>query len=156
LKTWFRWRSNSTTRKKAAPIVLKPSSRLLQDTEIYSQLYYEKKLKAIVAEETKGLSPRERFVKSREVTRREWDNESDEVKAEVQARKEELSKERMDADDMESTPQQRQAAIHDLGHTVDCFLAHIKKKTGWTGFIVLGGPNPEMGEQIAVTSSVLL
>jgi hypothetical protein len=159
LQTWFRWRSNNTTHKKATSVVLSgavPRMRQLRDTEVYSKLFYESKLKGLVDGETEGstFTSAERFHKVMEVMKREWALESDAVKAQVQAMKEELQKERDSKanGDSEPTPKQRQAAIDNLNHVASTFLLHIKRTTGWTGFVVLGGPKLNAGTDVAVAS----
>jgi hypothetical protein len=159
LQTWFRWRGRDTDRKKKtnAKIFLDaPKIRPLRDTEVYSKLFYETKLKSIVEEEMKGhaLPNHGRFSKVLEVTKREWEKESDEVKAEVQARKADLQKERESKMNNPEPPtsKQRQAAIDDMSHIASTFLLHIKRTTGWTGFVVLGGRKPNAGSDFAVGS----
>jgi hypothetical protein len=157
LRTWFRWRSNNTVRKKGKSIVLAtaiPRTRQLQDTEAYSKLFYESKLKTIVEAEWAGksLSQTEKLAKILEVTKREWAVESDEVKAKVKAMKTELQKERSPDPTSPPSPQQLQAAIDDLSYVASAFLTHIKQTTNWSGFMVLGGPKPDIGGEIAIAS----
>jgi hypothetical protein len=137
LQTWFRWRGRDTDRKMKTNVKVvldAPKNRPLRDMEVYSKLFYETKLKSVVEEEIKdfGLSATERFSKVLKVTKQEWEKETDEVKAEVQAKKLELQKERNGLQPL--TSKQRQAAIDDMNHVVSAFLLHIKRTTGWTGF----------------------
>src|SRR4051812_35893904 len=128
LRTWLRWRGSNTVRKKKVPIILAasiPKTRQLQDTEVYSKLFYESKLKHIVNEETigKSLNRTEKLAKIVEVTKWEWALESDEVKAEVKAKKEELQNERKPdlSSDLTPSPEQYQAAINDLSYVTSAF-----------------------------------
>lgn len=160
LRTWFRWRGNSTIRKKAGSVVLAaaiPRSRQLQDTEVYSKLFYESKLKDIIEEESadKTLTHAERLAKIVEVTKREWSKESDQVKAQVEATKLKLREEHGENQPSEGkvpSAMQYQAAIDNLSYTATAFLRHIKQTTNWTGFMVFGGPKPDIGDDIAITS----
>src|ERR1700722_6763209 len=166
LRTWFRWRSNNQVWKKTGAIVLAasiPKTRQLQDTEAYSKLFYESKLKRIVDEEIAGksLTHNEKLAKIVDVTKREWVKESDDVKAQVKAMKEELQHGRANlanptGDSTVTSPKQIQAAIDELSYVGGAFLRHLKKTTGWTGFIVAGGPKPDIGGDIAIASYVLL
>jgi hypothetical protein len=155
LRTWFRWRGNNSVRK-TKPIVIVPSlprSRQNQDTEIYSKLFYESKLKRIIDAEVAGLSNSEKLAKIVEVTRREWEGESDEVRAQVKAMKEDQRHSPQPLGDSATpSPEQRQAAINELGYTASAFLDHVQKTTGWTGFMVLGGPKPDIGDEMAIGS----
>jgi hypothetical protein len=135
LRTWFWWRTNNTVRKKAPTISFSTSKgRTLQETQVYSKMFYESKLKAIIDDELKGKSVTkpERLSKTVEVTKREWENESEDVKDEVRKRREELKREQSSEEALS------QAAIDNLGHVVSTFLQHLKKTTGWTGFFVIG------------------
>ena len=149
LRTWSRWRGNNTVRKNARSIALvSPKTRQLQDTQVYSKLFYQSKLKPIVEAETSGASNAERLAKIVDITKREWANESDEVKAQVRAMKDDISARSVDV----SSPEQRQAAIKDLSRLATAFFDHVHKTTSWTGYIVLGGPEPGMGDEIAIGS----
>ena len=121
---------------------------MLQDTQVYSKLFYESKLKAIVDLELGDQTPTkgERLAKVVEVAKREWEKESEEVKAMVKARKDEMEMER-GLDDKPS-----QASISDLSQVVGSFLKHVKQTTGWTAFLVAGGPNPDLGGALAIAS----
>src|SRR4051812_44181098 len=116
LRTWFRWRGGKNIRKKTRPIIFTtsiPKTRQLQDTEVYSKLFYESKLKSIVEAEIAGepLTHGKRLVKVVEVTKREWARESEEIKKEVRAKKEELEKDRKPVPAGELPgPKQRQTA----------------------------------------------
>src|SRR5271154_4834509 len=115
LRTWFRWRSNNTVRKKPTVISFATSKgRTWQDSQVYSKLYYESKLKAIVDHELEGQNPTkgERFAKVVEVAKREWQSESEEVKQIVRAKKEEMEIEQ------ESGDKRSQASIDNLSHVV--------------------------------------
>jgi hypothetical protein len=131
-----------------------PKSRQLKDTEVYSKLFYESKLKDIVGSETAGMSLSEKFVRIGDVTRQEWANESDEVKEQVRAMKGE-SRNRRHQNSATPSLEQYQASINDLSYVVNTFLDHIRQTTGWTGFVVLGGPKPDIGGEIAIGSYVL-
>jgi len=136
-------------RKNARSIAfVPPKTRQLQDTHAYSKLFYQSKLKAIVEAETSGASNAERLAKIAEITKREWANESEEVKAQVRAMKDDISARKPDM----SSPEQRQVAIDDLSHLTTTFLDHVRKTTNWTGYIVLGGPDPGKGDDIAIGS----
>ena len=152
LRTWFRWRANNTVRKKSTMFKFStPKVRMLQDTHIYSKLFFDSKLKAIVDEELKNKSAtkEERFAVALQVTKREWDNESEEVKAMVRAKKEEMQSERSEPD---GTPGTKQDAIDNLSTVAGAFLQHLKETTGWTGFLVVGGPKPNFGGDLAIAS----
>jgi hypothetical protein len=56
----------------------------------------------------------------------------------------------------EPSPERYQRAIDDLSYIANAFLDHLRKETGWTGFMVLGGPKPDIGGDIAIGSYVLL
>ena len=58
-------------------------------------MFYETHLKKIVEEETKGLEHKNRLAKIVDVTKREWNKASDEVKVKVRERKAELEKEQL-------------------------------------------------------------
>jgi hypothetical protein len=156
--TWFRWRGRDSDRRKTPSIVILegPKLRPLRDTEVYSKLYYQDKLKSLVDAEIKGrvLTSAEKFSKRLEVTKWEWERETPDVKAHVQAKKVEMQKERNSkAKGTEPpTPKQCQAAIDELNHVAPAFLLHIKRTTGWTGFMVLGGQKPDAGTEFAVGS----
>ena len=160
LRTWFRWRGNNTVRKKPGSIILAsiPKTRQLQNTEIYSKLYYEDKLKAIVDAEIDGkvLTTNERLAKILEVTKREWEKETEEVKARVFAMKDELRERasKPPSDSSQPSSEDYQNAINNLTNVASSFLDHIKKTTGWIGFMVLGGPKPDIGDSIAISSYV--
>jgi len=160
IKTWFRWRSSNTVRKKTGSIVLAaiPKTRQLQDTEVYSKLYYQSKIKAIVDKEIDGkvLTTTERLAKIIDVTKREWAKETEEVKARVYTMKEELrtSKPQLPSDSSPASPDHYQTAIDSLGNVTSAFLDHVKQTMGWTGFMVLGGPKPDIGGSIAISSYV--
>jgi hypothetical protein len=111
-------------------------------------MFYESKLKAIVAEELEGkqATKGEKFKKLMEVTKREWAKENDAVKEQVRERKEAMEREQ------ESDSQATIDAIDDLGHVVGAFLQHIKRTTGWTGFLIIGGPKPDLGGDLVITS----
>jgi hypothetical protein len=158
LQTWFRWRTNRTVRKQPGPIVLAlPKTRQLQDTEVYSKLFYESKLKEKIAAEIaeQDLSPRDVLAKTREVTKWEWMNESESVKEQVREMKKEYKRD-APAEGSTPTPEQYQSAINSLSQVGNTFLEHIKQTTGWTGFMVLGGPNPGIGGEISIGSYVSL
>jgi hypothetical protein len=147
------------SRKKTGSIVLVPvlpKTRQLQDTEVYSKLFYASKLKSIVDVEVAGMSltQTEKLAKIREVTKREWANESDEVKEQVRAKKEEPHDLKL-TEGTTPSPEQYQESIDDLSFVVNAFLDHIQETTGWTGFMVLGGPKPDIGGEIAIASYVL-
>jgi hypothetical protein len=133
-----------------------PRTRQLQDTEAYSKLYYASKLKSIVDAEVSGTSliQNKKFAKIREVTKREWANESDEVKEQVRAKKEE-PRNLKSTEGTTPSPEQYQESIDDLSFVGNAFLDHIRETTGWTGFMVLGGPKPDIGGEIAIASYVL-
>jgi hypothetical protein len=126
----------------------KPKGQSLQETHVYSKLYYDSKLKAIIDKEleSKPATKQERLSKMTEVTKREWANESEAVKDEVRKRKDEIEKEK-GSEEVAS-----QAAIDSLGHVVGTFLQHLKQTTGWTGFLVMGGPKPDLGGGLAIAS----
>jgi hypothetical protein len=150
LQTWFRWRGSRPVRKNSRSIVIAPQrKRQLQDTEVYSKLFYESKLKAIIDAEITGMS--HNVAKIVGLTKREWANESDDVKAQVQAMKEDLRARSANPPDA-SSPEQRQAAIDNLGHLATAFLDHVHQTTNWTGYMVLGGLKPDMGGEIAIGS----
>jgi hypothetical protein len=134
-----------------------PKTRQWQDTEVYLKLFYATKLKKIVDSETAGTSLKqtERMAKIREVAKREYDKESDEVKEQVRAKKEEPRNHKLTEDSMTPSSEQYQAAIDDLSYVVDTFLSYIRQTTGWTGFVVAGGPKPDIGGEIAIGSYVL-
>jgi hypothetical protein len=144
----MRWKKNNTVRKRVSIASFSALKRRhLHEAQVYSKLYYESKLKAIVDEELKGtwLTPQERLPKTVEVTKREWANESDEVQRQVRERRKELRKE-------QNSDQALSWAIDHLGHVVGDFLQQLKKATGWTGFFVTGGPKPDMGGELAIAS----
>jgi hypothetical protein len=150
LRTWFRWRSNNTVRKKPTVISLATSkSRTWQDSQVYSKLFYESKLKVVVDRELDGKNPTkgERLARVIDVAKREWENESDEVKEIVRAKKEEMEIERELPGDKRS-----QAAIDNLSQVVGAFLKHVKQTTGWTAFLVAGGPNPDLDGALSLAS----
>jgi hypothetical protein len=136
-----------------------PKTRQLQDTEVYSKLFYASKLKGIVDAEIAGMSltQSEKLAKIVEVTKREWAHESDEVKEQVQVMKEEPRDRSHNLAEGSTTPspEQYQASIDNLSCVADAFLDHIKRTTGWTGFVVLGGPKPDLGGEIVIGSYVL-
>jgi hypothetical protein len=159
LQTWFRWRTNRTVRKQPGSIVLAslPKTRLLRDTEVYSKVFYESKLKGIISAEIAGLTltQAELLAKTLEVTKREWENEPESVKEQVRAMKKKYKQDALSpADDSTRTPEQYQNAINSLSQVGNSFLEHIKQTTGWTGFMVLGGPNPATGGKISIGSYV--
>jgi molecular chaperone GrpE (heat shock protein) len=133
-------------RQKVTPVNFSSfKGRALQDTQVYSKLYYKSKLKAIVDEELKDKAPKkqERFAKVMEVTKREWAKESEEVKETVRRKRDEMQQ----AKDKPSP-----AAIDNLSHVVHNFLRHLRQTTGWTGFLVIGGPQPDTGGELAIAS----
>jgi hypothetical protein len=132
-----------------------PKQRQLQDAEVYSKLFYETRIKKIVDEEIGDatLTRSERLAKIVEVTKREWAKESDEVKNEVKAKKEEMQAERKQSDpDSAPSAKQCRSAIDNLSHVAAAFLKHIKQTTGWTAFLVVGGPRPDSERELAITS----
>jgi hypothetical protein len=105
-----------------------PRTRQLQDTEAYSKLYYASKLKSIVDAEVSRMSlipgENKKFAKIREVTKREWANESDEVKEQVRAKKEEPRNLKL-TEGTTPSPEQYQESIDDLSFVGNTFLDHI-------------------------------
>lgn len=127
---------------------------MLQDTQVYSRLFYESKLKQLIDQEFEDRSPtkEERFAMALKVTKREWENESEEVRAIVKAKKEELQLERSEADLIPTSEDKQVQAINNLGSVVSAFLQHLKQTTGWTGFLVIGGPKPDHGGNLTIAS----
>jgi hypothetical protein len=110
----------------------------------------------MVDAETAGmlLTQPQRFAKLQEVTKREWALESDEVIEQVRAMKEE-QRDLSPEPSKDPSPEQYQRAIDNLSYVANAFLDHLQKTTGWTGFMVLGGPKPDIGGDIAIGSYVL-
>ncbi|KAJ7212394.1 hypothetical protein B0H12DRAFT_1079450 [Mycena haematopus] len=82
-------------------------------------------------------------------------NESDEVKAEVQAEMVRLNDERaagVEEHDGERTPEQYQHAIDQLGDVVTTLLQTIGEETGWHLCLLAGGPMPRRGGAISTKS----
>jgi hypothetical protein len=107
----------------------------------------------------KTLTTTQRLATIVDVTKREWANEAESVKEQVYAKKEELVRERSTQKVLTegtTSPEQYQTAINNLGNVASAFLDHIKQTTGWIGFMVLGGPKPDIGGEMAVGSYVSL
>ncbi|KAH9836219.1 uncharacterized protein C8Q71DRAFT_724057 [Rhodofomes roseus] len=129
------------------------STRVPQEVEVYSKLYYRDKVKESVEEEIKnGQGSKNKNIG---VVRREtalaFEAETDEVKAEVKAFVQKVkeataaeSKERP----VERTPQRYQSAINDLPRFLEYVLLYLAEETGWALTVMGGGPCPEEGGAI--------
>jgi acetoin utilization deacetylase AcuC-like enzyme len=123
LRTWFRWCGNNTIQKKSTAVsFLMLKIHMLQDTQVYSKMFYESKLKRIIEEELRGQSPlrNEQFAKIMKVTKQEWAKESDEVKAMVKEKKEEMQQEQEHLESKDAGA--KQSAIDDLSRVVGAFF----------------------------------
>ncbi|KIM87976.1 hypothetical protein PILCRDRAFT_3685 [Piloderma croceum F 1598] len=132
--------------------------------QAYSWLYYEEKVKDIVDQKyqehvdtvSKGKQ-KSRFAFSATVTREMFDKETPEVKAEVESyqHKEKMAHEikledigengkPIDQELQEKINRQMQYAIDRLLQTLKQVLMLIQQQTGWSVFIVAGGPMPKL------------
>ena len=140
--------------------------RRLQETEIYSRLYYKDRIAPIVNERRKALGA---DVKSilvvKGVTKELWDNEELDVK-EVVA-KERAKAQTLEPDVPERTPQQFQeyvihslrdidtdflqprSAIDELPTYLEEVLYKITELTGLTVSVIFGGPIPKANGTIS-------
>ena len=119
LKTYMRWHvtTSRTPRKKANATSLSifgvssKSRRRLQDTEIYSKLYYKDRILPVVRQRLASMEDHKGPIIQiiREVTKDLWSEENAEIRAEVAAKMEEkLCEGKNDNEDAQRTPQQYQ------------------------------------------------
>ncbi|KIK32038.1 hypothetical protein CY34DRAFT_111139 [Suillus luteus UH-Slu-Lm8-n1] len=170
LATWFRWQINPARlrRSTGARGVLKfdavlaggvdlKGTRAPQKLDVYSNMYYEKKVKgvaddAIQNEHITNRGPK--LNKRREMTRRMYSDESEDVKAKIDKKYQKLKaryvkqRQRLKSgkptkvDDMSKIK-----AIRELGPMLDRILKYLGHATGgWKFTVLMGGHDPSTGE----------
>ncbi|KAG2051166.1 hypothetical protein BDR06DRAFT_1010703 [Suillus hirtellus] len=147
LATWFRWKINPAClhRSASARGVLKfdavlaggvnlKGTHTLQKLDVYSNMYYEKKVKhaaddAIQKECITNRGPK--LNKHQEMTHHMYSDESEDVKAKINRKYQKL----------------KVRAIHKLGPMLDWILKYLGYATGgWKFTVLMGGHDPDTGE----------
>ncbi|EMD41219.1 hypothetical protein CERSUDRAFT_89800 [Gelatoporia subvermispora B] len=161
LRTWFTNNTKADTRttNRNAPAAhikvedaLKPT-RNLQETEMYSRMYYEDKVKMRVENEIAVMktpvSKKARVDVVCRALRESYATESDEVKREVKAaikdRGEARQKARERAQKELDSPisaQEMQENLRSIYKELDAFFASVWRRTGWYFSVVGGGLIP--------------
>ncbi|KAG2112872.1 hypothetical protein DEU56DRAFT_761967 [Suillus clintonianus] len=153
LRTWFRWRANASKKnrslKKESTVfddVLQPKRRAKSEAELYSDIYYDERIKLLVkAEEEAGkVSSGRRIALGRKFSKELLNDEDEEVK--IQIRDMSGKKNHLDEDseddcvpfDAEGIAQ----GIDDLPIICRRFAQLVKKKTGFLVSFMFAGPDP--------------
>lgn len=97
MRSWYRWRANPAAnagrRARQKPSFHGKDSRKLKNYELYSKLYYTTRIQPRLQEQIGGLdnlSKKERLPFIQRITREAFESETDEMKAEIEAKLEEL------------------------------------------------------------------
>ncbi|TFY57514.1 hypothetical protein EVJ58_g6971 [Rhodofomes roseus] len=165
LRNWFNNKNGQKARRAESARVdlniLKPRGRrALQATEVYSRKYYKDRVKPLVDDALKSgdYDKTARLNLIKRLTRETYEDESPEIKAEVEAevlaaRQElvESSDEGGDGDNEErdATPASsvnavyRQAAVDNLPAMLRQLFAELRRRTGWYFYTVGAGLNDE-------------
>ncbi|KAG1743778.1 hypothetical protein EDB19DRAFT_1827173 [Suillus lakei] len=127
LRTWFRWRANTSKKncslKKQSTVfndALQPKRRAKSEAEIYSDIYYDKRIKPLVkAEEEAGhVTSGGRITLSRKFSKELLDDEEEDVKAQI-----------------------HEMGIDDLPIICRQFAHLVRKKTGFIMSFMFAGPD---------------
>ncbi|KAJ7104285.1 hypothetical protein B0H15DRAFT_960345 [Mycena belliarum] len=106
---------------------------------------------ASTSERLKKLAA-ERMKLWRKITLDAFEDEGDEIKAEMEAElKKVKAKKLASKEPVKLSPESADASIKQLEAIIEHFHDLIQKKTGWRGFSVLGGPTPSSGGRLNYT-----
>ncbi|KAJ7147712.1 hypothetical protein C8R43DRAFT_1129625 [Mycena crocata] len=88
----------------------------------------------------------------RSVSTRLFENETEEIKREMEAELEKVKANKIKGDQVAAlTPRAAQKSLEQVEMITQDFLQRIYRNTGWIGFAMIGGPMPNQGGQLATT-----
>ncbi|KAG2107219.1 uncharacterized protein F5147DRAFT_774438 [Suillus discolor] len=137
------------------------SGRAPQEVEVYSQIFYNERVKeeADAAIKAEGITTRgQKLVKRKDLTRTKYAAEDDGIKAQVQERHQEALvnwKKKCELARASFVPEVEQEekikAFSKLGAHLDRIFRHLSHKTGGLKFTcIAGGQNPAMGDVVVL------
>ncbi|KAG1727885.1 hypothetical protein EDB19DRAFT_2042693 [Suillus lakei] len=155
LRTWFRWCANTSKKncslKKQSTVfndALQPKRRAKSEAEIYSDIYYDKRIKPLVkAEEEAGhVTSGGRITLSRKFSKELLDDEEEDVKAQIhemykQQQQKIHNKLDDDKDDCMLDAEGIIQGIDDLPIICRQFAHLVRKKTGFIMSFMFAGPD---------------
>ncbi|KAG1775599.1 hypothetical protein EV702DRAFT_1046726 [Suillus placidus] len=173
IKVWYRWQTNIARLARVAGLKGaldlsetlnggdEVSGRAPQEVEVYSQIFYNERMKeeADAAIKAKGITTRgQKLAKRKDLTRTKYAAEDDSIKAEVQERHQEAlvnwkkKRELAKAGFIPEVEQEEKIkAFSELGAHLDRIFRHLSHKTGGLKFTcIVGGQNPATGEIVVV------
>ncbi|OBZ77741.1 hypothetical protein A0H81_02193 [Grifola frondosa] len=165
LREWFANNKGDKVRASAAGTTLlhamsataKASrTRHPQAVELYSKKYYRERIQPHVKEEMllagRRLTKAEILDIVKRCTRVVYDQESDDVKAEIAAELESMKTEPVEPESSTRTPKQYQQALNGMPVAIESFLRELSRQTGWTFTVIGGGVWPEENGAIRTLS----
>ncbi|OBZ78387.1 hypothetical protein A0H81_02181 [Grifola frondosa] len=165
LREWFANNKGDKVRASAAGTTLlhamsataKASrTRHPQAVELYSKKYYRERIQPHVKEEMllagRRLTKAEILDIVKRCTRVVYDQESDDVKAEIAAELESMKTEPVEPESSTRTPKQYQQALNGMPVAIESFLRELSRQTGWTFTVIGGGVWPEENGAIRMLS----
>ncbi|KAG1868448.1 hypothetical protein F4604DRAFT_1682372 [Suillus subluteus] len=173
IKVWYRWQINVTCLARVAGLKGaldlsktlnggdEVSGRAPQEVEVYSQIFYNERVKeeADAAIKAEGITTRgQKLAKQKDLTRTKYAAEDDSIKAEVQERHQEAlvnwkkKRELAKAGFVPEVEQEEQIkAFSELGAHLDHIFRHLSHKTGGLKFTcIAGGRNPATGDIVVL------
>ncbi|KAG2740101.1 hypothetical protein P692DRAFT_20754065, partial [Suillus brevipes Sb2] len=164
LRTWFRWRVNASKKnrslKKETTVfddALQLRRRAKSKAEIYSDMYYDERIKPLVkAEEEAGnVTSGKRITLGRKFSKELLEDEDEDVKAQIhelyrqqrKTHKKSAKKNILDDDeegDCMLDAEGIMRSIDDLPLVCRRFVQLVKKKTGFITSFMFAGPDPRI------------
>ncbi|KAG2029073.1 hypothetical protein BDR03DRAFT_1018943 [Suillus americanus] len=167
LQTWYRWRTNGSKKnrslKKTSTVfdnALQPKRRAKTEAEIYSEMYYDERIKPLVVAEAEAgnvATSGKRVALGRKFSKELLEDESEDVKAEIRAKYEQRLKALkkgakrsthfLDDNDINDGDEEMDAeviarGIDDLPVICHRFAQLVKQKTRFVVSFMFAGPDP--------------
>ncbi|KAH9476125.1 hypothetical protein JR316_0004534 [Psilocybe cubensis] len=143
---WFNNRGAGTQHRRGPTIVIGGNNapRLLSETNLYSKKYYDERIRPRVIEALRTNPEGHRIAIINKCTGEAWNDESDEVKAEIRAELAKLKELKGQIPDMPEVMSPEECAINllTLPETIQAFIDEMSSRTGWVFTVIAGGPEP--------------
>ncbi|KAG9309048.1 hypothetical protein JVU11DRAFT_11066 [Chiua virens] len=146
-----------------------PRSRKPQKIEVYLNLYYEERVKpllkledgcdvpkdeaiAAASEGHKGANVTPKVSAIMRAAQDAYKKESEEIKAKVETRWQEIVEQRDDEPESKGGRQKPEYYIGRVAPTLGHFLKGLQELTGWSFSVLMGGPSPEASGRVEAYS----